>query len=169
MLCLGPTLTGNALRQQVTLNPNLTGTWVALKFASLIDPALQYDVYCEKPWFLSPLLCAMNVVNVAKASTPVANSAPTVNGKVDAKFKPQPSQFTSGTRSKIPADNASKNTLADWNWADDHTLQEDTKLLIEDSKAFPSDGVAERRKYYQKPKHRQATMITPDKIYNMEV
>src|SRR4051812_41787835 len=43
------------------------GAWVALKFAQLIDPAITYDIYSERPWILSPVFCSMNIVDVRKA------------------------------------------------------------------------------------------------------
>ncbi|KAJ3303947.1 hypothetical protein HDU93_006439, partial [Gonapodya sp. JEL0774] len=43
------------------------GAWVALKFASLIDPAIAYDVYADRPWVLSPVFCSMNIVDVRDA------------------------------------------------------------------------------------------------------
>lgn len=44
-----------------------TGSWIALKFATVIDPALESDLYAEQPWFLSPLVCAMNSMGVQMA------------------------------------------------------------------------------------------------------
>ncbi|KXS17095.1 hypothetical protein M427DRAFT_122185 [Gonapodya prolifera JEL478] len=43
------------------------GAWVALKFAGLIDPAIAYDIYADRPWILSPMFCSMNIVDVRDA------------------------------------------------------------------------------------------------------
>lgn len=148
-----------------------TGTWVALKFASLIDPALEYDVYCEKPWLLSPLLCSMNILNVQKAPSPTpSNCAPLIGKNVDPNFKPNLANFTSGPADKVVIQPSGNEVLGKWEWGKNHWLEENNALLLsEDRKAFPSDGVSERRKYFQKPKNRQNTKFTPDKLYNFEV
>lgn len=44
-----------------------TGSWIAMKVAAMIDPAMQSDLYGESPWFLSPMLCSMNACNVRPA------------------------------------------------------------------------------------------------------
>jgi len=56
-----------------------TGSWVAMKFANLIDPALSADIYAEKPWLFSPLLCSMNIVNVKPAPLATISSVPAVS------------------------------------------------------------------------------------------
>ncbi|KAJ3322138.1 hypothetical protein HDV06_003589 [Boothiomyces sp. JEL0866] len=40
------------------------GTQIGLAVANLIDPSLKADLYSQKPWLLSPLLCSMNVISV---------------------------------------------------------------------------------------------------------
>ncbi|KAJ3275737.1 hypothetical protein HDV01_007204 [Terramyces sp. JEL0728] len=41
------------------------GTQIGLAVANLIDPSLKADLYCQKPWLLSPVLCSMNVISVS--------------------------------------------------------------------------------------------------------
>ncbi|KAF9950114.1 hypothetical protein BGZ72_008159 [Mortierella alpina] len=42
-------------------------TSVALKFFRTLDPSLQVELQCPKPYFASPLLAVMNTVNVSQA------------------------------------------------------------------------------------------------------
>jgi hypothetical protein len=64
-----------------------TGTWVAMKFANLIDPALQSDVYADKPWLFSPMLCSMNILHILKANSEILNAAPTIEVPIGPKKK----------------------------------------------------------------------------------
>ncbi|KAM0787459.1 hypothetical protein ACM66B_003537 [Microbotryomycetes sp. NB124-2] len=43
------------------------GTAAALKFVSVVDPALTHDLYADKPWALSPFISTMNYISVDKA------------------------------------------------------------------------------------------------------
>ena len=61
------------------------GSSIAMKFATLIDPALQTDIFCDSPWIFSPLLCSMNVVNVQKALRPIVKAAPSIKKPLDIK------------------------------------------------------------------------------------
>ncbi|KAJ3186477.1 hypothetical protein HDU85_007296 [Gaertneriomyces sp. JEL0708] len=54
-------LFGVLLDRRLRLPP---GTDVAVKFAKWIDPAMNVDLHCEHPWTMSPLICAMNIMNV---------------------------------------------------------------------------------------------------------
>ena len=49
-----------------TVSPPL-GSWVALKFAQIIDPAITYEIYSDRPWILSPVFCSMNIVDARDA------------------------------------------------------------------------------------------------------
>ncbi|RKO98277.1 hypothetical protein CXG81DRAFT_3654, partial [Caulochytrium protostelioides] len=53
-----------------------TGAWLAMKLASVIDPALTHDMYAERPWFFSPMLASMNVVAVSPAPGPTMAVSP---------------------------------------------------------------------------------------------
>lgn len=154
----------------MAVNPP-TGAWLAIKFANLIDPALQTDLYGEKPWLFSPMLCAMNIVNVKPNSTPLPSGKPEIS---------HPS-------SQQPD---AEKLLCKWEWVGEKDLAEDNSLLlppipsptlsdgfIEDddnhsntsSELFASDDIANRRKYFQKKEHRMKPVFKPDHVYNFEV
>ena len=138
-----------------------------MKFATLIDPALQNDLYCEKPWVFSPMLCSMNLVDIKPCNKPLKGAAPAdKSGGPDVAYKPPSSAFISSTYEKNKNDE-----LGEWIWFDDTMLQENNTLLNPDPSKpnFDKDSVADRRKYYQKQKHRLNTKFLPDKIYNFEV
>ena len=44
------------------------GTSVALHAVSYIDPNLHHDLYADKPWAFSPLICTMTRINVERLS-----------------------------------------------------------------------------------------------------
>ncbi|KAI5480435.1 hypothetical protein MNV49_000588 [Pseudohyphozyma bogoriensis] len=60
------------------------GTSAALKFVHIVDPALEQDVYADKPWALSPLLATMNYVSttLADSKTPLPDWSPTVDDDI---------------------------------------------------------------------------------------
>ncbi|RKO88451.1 hypothetical protein BDK51DRAFT_32657 [Blyttiomyces helicus] len=169
-----------------------TGAWVAIKFANLIDPALKTDLYAEKPWLFSPMLCSMNIVNVEKANAPVVNAHPS-DPKADAateqasvSSKESVRAIAIGPDMSYPRDAAlevsspahlvtskpsPEELLTKWTWVGEKELEEDTALLLPSNEAapFPPDGIAERRKHFQKPKARQNMIFKPENVYNFEI
>ena len=147
-----------------------TGAWLAVKFANLIDPALITDMYSNRPWLYSPMLCAMNVVSVVKAKFPVEGAAKDIKAST-------PPMYASGPELSVPTAQVEENAkklFGDWIWGADKELLEDNTLLVNPSSAsaaplFPKDGIAERRKYFYKKQNREAVTYSPDKIYNLEV
>ncbi|KAJ3008315.1 hypothetical protein HKX48_008651 [Thoreauomyces humboldtii] len=185
---------GSEFEHKVTLP---TGAWVAMKFASLIDPALKSDVYAEKPWLWSPALCSYNLVNVTRASGPVQGAHPSIatdkTSGTEEHLGPDTSKPTdhskevSAPRGKVPGDRQPDQELAPWTWVGEEELQEDTTLLFEGQPTaispktptsppgsvpkapFPVDGIAERRKYFQKESARKKLILRPDYLYNVEM
>ncbi|KAJ3033070.1 hypothetical protein HDV00_006802, partial [Rhizophlyctis rosea] len=171
-----------------------TGSWLAIKFANVIDPALKTDIYSDTPWLYSPLLCSMNIVNVQKATTPLSNVHP-ADTKADTASEKGSISSTSSKTSKVgtvgPDTSVPKNPawevstptskvttkpsptelLTKWVWAGENELQEDTTLMLDElgEDAFPPDGIAERRKYFQKQKARERFVFKPDYVYNFEI
>ncbi|KAJ3033731.1 hypothetical protein HK097_004740, partial [Rhizophlyctis rosea] len=47
-----------------------TGCGLAMKIAKWLDPALEADLQCEKPWLYSPFVSAMNALAVFDPSSP---------------------------------------------------------------------------------------------------
>jgi hypothetical protein len=161
-----------------------TGSWIAVKFATLIDPAIQVDLFCEQPWFYSPLVCSMNTMRVMKAESPLIGAAPlkvavsdqkkkkkedpeiSLNGP-DSSYEPKAAELVSNALS-VNKDEERKRQLCPWIWTGENELTEDNSLLGNEQ-SFNSESAVERRKHYQKQKHRIANHFTPDKIYNFEV
>jgi hypothetical protein len=154
-----------------------SGTWMAMKFASLIDPALQYDINIDKPWFLSPLLCSMNIANVMHLPTKLNNCAPLIGKNIDPNFKPTGSMYYSGN---VPSTTnpLRKEVLGDWKWGDGVVLEESNTMLFSSEKSpssffgptpIPANGISERRKHFQKSKNREASKFIPENLYNFEV
>ena len=124
-----------------------TGAWVAIKFANLIDPALATDIYAEKPWLYSPLLCSMNTVSVSKNDTIIP--------------------FTRDAFSKsIESYPDSHLFLGKWIWSGVfEDLKEDNSLLGGNFE----NNFADRRRYYQKSENRDTNTFKLDHIYNLEI
>ncbi|KAJ3152156.1 hypothetical protein HDU89_001375 [Geranomyces variabilis] len=178
---------GSAFEHKVTPP---TGSWVALKFAALIDPALKNDIYDDKPWLWSPALCSYNIVNVSKPSKPVANAHPSKQIDKSSVTESYVGPDTSKPKDKLlersyptgsaaaaaaapPGDgSASLNEiLGAWEWKGETELSEDSALLFagQDKAPFPADGISERRKYFQKEPTRKKMILKPDYVYNVEM
>jgi hypothetical protein len=161
---------------------------MAIKFANIIDPALEADLYAEKPWFQSPIFCAMNILNVEDAQGVVIGAAPSVvkpvqltssTGKINenqpstinsvkAEFQPDSNAFFSGLTSEIPEDERLK-MIPKWKWGPHKELTENSTLLNAPLCNYEADAIAERRKHLQKDKIRKSTIVSPIKIYHFEV
>eukprot|EP00842_Homolaphlyctis_polyrhiza_P000734 jgi/Hompol1/1661/HPOL_005674-RA len=163
-----------------------TGSWIALKFANLIDPALQSDIYSDKPWLFSPILCSMNIVNVSPAKTPIHNAAPSesiekrsskssINNMLagpDSSFKWDRTKDISISSAKAThLKPTPSEILGDWIWDGTKELLEDNALLVADHSdaSFATDSISERRKFYQRAKARKETIFRPENIYNFEI
>ncbi|KAI9207468.1 uncharacterized protein BJ171DRAFT_492820 [Polychytrium aggregatum] len=134
-----------------------TGTWVALKFANLIDPALLADVYAEKPWLYSPMLCSMNTLNVQPSST----ALPSVSA----------GHSVSELASKVQTTPSPAELLGAWTWGGEVELKEENTLMFEgiDDVAVASDDVNERRAYFRDQQTRQDTIFKPSQVYHCEI
>lgn len=42
-------------------------SWLGVKVLKWIDPCLEYDIYCDKPWAYSPLFFTANILHVERA------------------------------------------------------------------------------------------------------
>ncbi|TPX39212.1 hypothetical protein SeMB42_g06406 [Synchytrium endobioticum] len=150
-----------------------TGAWIAMKFANLIDPALAADLYADKPWLYSPMLCAMNIMNVRKAPGPLPS--PDTLAKAFEGLSLDKKQYHKGevaihsakmTKHPTPID-----ILGVWEWGGDHELKEDSGLLlpIDEDSPFGPTNVSDRRKHFQKASHRKVICFKPDLVYNFEI
>ncbi|KAI9099510.1 hypothetical protein DFS34DRAFT_693906 [Phlyctochytrium arcticum] len=170
---------GSEFERKVSLP---SGSWIAMKFANVIDPALKNDVYADKPWLWSPALCSMNIVNVVKATSPIVNAHPAAEPKStspdaaptkgpDTQQPKRPNSELSKRRSSVKGPVVPDKVLTPWLWGSGEELEEDTTLLVDGSNPspFPADGINERRKYFQSEKARKALVFKPDNVYNFEI
>jgi hypothetical protein len=58
---------GVELEQRPSSYPN--GLGILVKFAQMIDPGLDVKLYQDRPTSFSPMLCAMNIINIKQADT----------------------------------------------------------------------------------------------------
>ena len=151
------------------MNPP-TGAWIAIKFANMIDPALATDIYADKPWLYSPMLCSMNIVNVQKIDLAVAPK------RVESTDVLPKSAKASQDELSVKADLLKTEPSVDqivgkWTWGDETELLEDNQLLFEDFNSIPfeTSNISERRKYFQNKKNRQQESFKTDRVYNLEV
>ena len=147
-----------------------TGSWIAIKFANLIDPALQADIYADQPWLMSPILCSMNVVNVKQATHPVGGAATSSStpSSTETDATVIESVYISTPSSAAKAVPSPQDLLGEWLWKNGLELTENNSLLG-DSLPFDSDAISDRRKYFNKPKARKNALFKPNLIYNFEV
>ncbi|KAJ3367616.1 hypothetical protein HDU91_001250 [Kappamyces sp. JEL0680] len=154
------------------------GTSIGLRIANLIDPSLRADLYCSKPWLLSPLVCAMNVLNVQYAdpldpryaTKPVqpssvsgASVSPEKPAQGDARESPTVASVTDAVKQLSPTKPKERWAFGKWVWSDGLLLQEDTRLLC--PKPLSSSA---RRSYFKHEKALAATVVSPDHVYNGE-
>ncbi|KAJ3065955.1 hypothetical protein HDU98_010697 [Podochytrium sp. JEL0797] len=157
-----------------------TGAWLAIKFANMIDPALVADLYTDRPWLYSPMLCSMNTANVAKppSTTPLAGAAADLKQTLPHPlYKHDGVVESSMSRAKAVkagsgVQNKPEEVLGEWKWGGEKELVEENELLLPeyvDEPKFPKSGVAERRKYFGKKEHREDSTFSPDYVYNLEI
>lgn len=156
---------------QNKVNPP-TGAWIAFKAANFIDPALQTELYSDKPWLYSPLLCAMNIVNVkdSKMDLPVYLSPDNKDISCNSTEVKPFETLTTADQSKsrlLPSD-----ILGEWIWKNDKELDENNASLFEGvdcDEVVGNDDIAERRRFFQKEKNRKKNVFKPGKLYHFEV
>ncbi|KAJ3115840.1 hypothetical protein HDU96_011028 [Phlyctochytrium bullatum] len=160
-----------------------TGAWLAVKFANYIDPALITDMYSDRPWLYSPMLCSMNTVNVVKAPSPVVGAAPLPIKPTDPPLRAGGKEISVPSAKAAAAGVDPEKVLGKWEWGGEVELKEENTMLIpdpskvkiedadgtHDGRPFPPDGIAERRKWFNKKDNRLATTFSPDYVYNLEI
>ncbi|ORY06986.1 hypothetical protein K493DRAFT_310386 [Basidiobolus meristosporus CBS 931.73] len=92
--------------------------WLGLKAAEYIDPAMETNNDLEKPWILSPYICAIN----AFASWPAPSEDPNPNPIEDPTFE---------------------KTLGPWKWGGENRLEEHNSIITGEEMS-----VSKRRKYF---------------------
>jgi hypothetical protein len=143
----------------------------------MIDPALITEMYSDRPWLYSPMLCSMNIVNVVKAEQPITGAAAELSGTEPPLYANGPE--TSVALPKIKTDVAAGKSAIDpekvvgqWVWGGEKELMENNELLLPDQTdhlPFPNDGIAERRRHFNHKNNREGMIFKPDYVYNLEV
>ncbi|KAJ3312871.1 hypothetical protein HDU76_002786 [Blyttiomyces sp. JEL0837] len=161
-----------------------TGAWLAIKFANLIDPALITDMYADRPWLYSPMLCSMNIVNVVKATNPIHDAAleplAAANPPLYAYENAREISMPMAEAVEKGVDGAGKalskkpdEVLGKWEWGGEVELKEENQLLLPDkvgeNTEFASDAIADRRRFFNKKQNREEMIFSPDYVYNLEI
>lgn len=129
------------------------GSGLAMTFANYIDPSLQSDLYCSKPWLLSPLVCGMNTLNIKHISNEAKENISIPDHGMIEKDK----TLVDVAAGKLPP--LAKEVAISWPWANGKELLEDTKSLIKQKLS-----ASERRIHFNKNSELRATTITPEMI-----
>ncbi|KAI8803240.1 hypothetical protein BJ742DRAFT_908783 [Cladochytrium replicatum] len=142
-----------------------TGIWVAIKFATLIDGALQTDVYADQPWLYSPMLASMNIMNVRPATHAVTKPADekkteTLPSPLKAKFEYE----VSAPSKDVKTTPTPEQLLGKWEWGGPTELVEDNSLLLKKT-PHPTAGTAapiSPDKEEEQPKEKAGESSSPD-------
>ncbi|KAI1320129.1 hypothetical protein EDD11_002101, partial [Mortierella claussenii] len=154
--------------------PPLTG--LVVKFFKALDPGLQLDVQGENPYFISPLLGAMNTVNVSHQ--PIANVATSLSSRTQmiASESTEEQQPTLAPTSQLllPSSSSLPNSwLPAWPSLNGENLVEDTSLIVleEDvkKKAKIVKDAGARRSHFTKQKNVSRHRFTTNQVYGFEL
>ena len=128
--------------------PSLTS--IAIKFFKTLDPGLQADVQGDQPYFISPLLAAMNVVHVSSSTVenPLWPSPKGEHIPEDVTLALQAAVATGASTSASKVDKE-----------EEETLQKTIKKLALDPGA--------RKNYYAKTKNLTRHKFSPDHEYGL--
>ncbi|KAG0371118.1 hypothetical protein BC939DRAFT_454229 [Gamsiella multidivaricata] len=125
-------------------------TSLAVKFFKAMDPGLRIDVQAPKPYYISPLLAAMNTVNVSKVCAADITTSTTATS------------LTTGSTS--PA----------WLLFNGENLVEDTSMIVaveEDvrKRTKIAKNAGARQSYFAKAKHLSKHRFEKDHVYGLEL
>jgi hypothetical protein len=146
----------------------------------VIDPALLTDLYSDTPWLYSPILCAMNIVNVQPASESINSIVPTKSCRLSTSSSESislagpdlsdPNRQKTDLKNQVSFATFNKDAPAGLGkWVHGEMPEDTTLLFSSSSPPFPTDSIHGRRKYFQSAKARKSLILSPDNIYNMEV
>lgn len=110
----------------------------------MIDPGLKADIRAEKPWTMSPLLCAMNIFNVSNLPgnpTKIIPMTETASSTKRSSIGPEsPSSPSSPNTYNIKKSlTLEKEESDDWIYTDGTSLEENNTLLVS-GKPMSSDA-----------------------------
>ncbi|KAJ3300669.1 hypothetical protein HK104_008603 [Borealophlyctis nickersoniae] len=172
-----------------------TGVGLALKIAKWLDPALDADLYCEKPWLYTPLVSAMNALAVFPPDAPEVRDALSTHHHHHGAGSPQPvkanrvspasprptsaktlsedphstnnSDATSPTITKRPAA-ATTPEIGIWSFHS-RPVPENTSLLFPSPETAPAlTAYEKRKKHFADAAVRSSLTLSPDHIFCMD-
>ncbi|KAG0284397.1 hypothetical protein BGZ98_005936, partial [Dissophora globulifera] len=128
-------------------------TSIAIKFFKAIDPGLQLDLQCAKPYFISPLLASMNTINVS--SDPVSSNNATLSA------------------TGVVAEETKGQLVPTWpSYQGEHVFEDVTLIVLEEdekkkSKITTNSGA--RRGHFAKAKNLSKHLYVKDHVYSLEM
>ena len=140
------------------------GTSAALHAISYIDPNLHHDVYADKPWAFSPLICTMTRINVERLSGEVIRQGsmddwpPLPQGSSDSDYVQEDTSALLCAKGTTELDSQ----LEQDGYADLHTL---SQLRSSNDAA---NAHRNRGRFWGNESVRQATKFTPESILTMD-
>ena len=99
----------------------------------MIDPGLKADIRAEKPWTMSPLLCAMNVFNVSNIAGNPANIIPMTETQCYTKSSSSISPITPASPDTMNIKKSlilEKDESDDWMHTDGSSFEENNTLMV---------------------------------------
>ena len=185
---------GTFFKRRLTLP---RGSGLALAFAQRIDPSMEYEADCDHPYICSPILCAMNTVNIQPLLAPALLS----NSGGLRKSANLRSSLLYETAVRSQQDTATGPlTLPDWAYGGRHEILQENLLA-----AWPSwttsnttshynssstgsvtgggdthnnslikvvaknkTGASHRRQWFLDEKHRKRFIFHPDTVYSFD-
>jgi Protein of unknown function (DUF1769) len=137
------------------------GTATGIKIAKWLDPSIEADVECSKPYIFSPLVSAMSSLSVYDANSPdlkkpapnANSSAVTIVSSVDPKQTPESFESKLGQFSFHSS-----------------VVEENLALLMVDDKDKDKKATSheKRKKHFTSNANRVAALIKPDLVYSMD-
>ncbi|KAF9949587.1 hypothetical protein BGZ72_008669 [Mortierella alpina] len=153
---------GNQFEKPLRLPPLSS---IALRFIQYIDPGLQADIYCDRPWAFSPLIATMNTVNVTGWHLDKATQQ-----KVAQEGQDEDKEHLENELPPWPSpegDHILEDTTLLFNRNSERKSDDSGKEVLEEAKAPPLDRSA-RRSYFAKPENLSNHRYRPDQVYGFD-
>lgn len=148
----------------------------------MIDPGLKADIHAEKPWTMSPLLCAMNIFAVSKGPemslaavesmleissenlrvSRTSIAPPPFVKSAQSSFYSAEEEIRSIASTNVPSTEPLK--LPEWHYYDGHSLEERNTLTSGGKELDPEA----RKKYFLKDSHRKNFVFHPKNVYEFD-
>ncbi|KAF9290164.1 hypothetical protein BGZ68_007748 [Mortierella alpina] len=154
---------GNQFEKPLRLPPFSS---IALRFIQYIDPGLQADIYCDRPWAFSPLIATMNTVNVTGWHLDKATKQ-----KVEQEGQNKDKEHLESELPPWPSpegDHILEDTSLLFNKESERKADDSGgKEVLEEAKVPALDRSA-RRSYFAKPANLSNHRYRPDQVYGFD-